>query len=157
MAGNTLQLHKGDLRILYISMDPLIKTCTAERDIIITLIDSGICPDFRSGKIIGSRYYPSSEAGNYTTRDIKNHGTYTSSTTEGNEVKDGLGQGTARGGLPLARTVAHKPAPETDSLETRVLGSEKTIIVRIIVREPPPDSFVLASVTEQGIPAQELT
>lgn len=51
-SGNTLQLHKGDLRILYISMDPLIKTCTAERDIIITLIDSGICPDFRSGKVL---------------------------------------------------------------------------------------------------------
>ncbi|KAK9218004.1 hypothetical protein WN943_006638 [Citrus x changshan-huyou] len=105
-SGNTLQLHKGDLRILYISMDPLIKTCTAERDIIITLIDSGICPDFRSGKIIGSRYYPSSEAGNYTTRDIKNHGTYTSSTTEGNEVKDVSFIGTGASVSPWMMPVA---------------------------------------------------
>lgn len=43
---------------------------------------------FFGSKIIGARYYPSSEAGNYTTRDIENHGTCTSSTTGGNEVKD---------------------------------------------------------------------
>ncbi|KDO37711.1 hypothetical protein CISIN_1g041977mg [Citrus sinensis] len=89
MAGNTLQLHKRDLGILYVSMDPLIKTCNVERDITVTLTDSGICPDSEvESKIIGARYYPSSEAGNYTTRDIENHGTCTSSTTGGNEVKD---------------------------------------------------------------------
>lgn len=44
-SGNTLQLHKRDLGILYVSMDPLIKTCNVERDITVTLTDSGICPD----------------------------------------------------------------------------------------------------------------
>ncbi|KAK9213743.1 hypothetical protein WN944_005728 [Citrus x changshan-huyou] len=45
-------------------------------------------------------------------RDYEGHGTHAASIASGNEVKDasffGVGQGTARGGVPLARVAAYK-------------------------------------------------
>ncbi|ESR33604.1 hypothetical protein CICLE_v10006944mg [Citrus x clementina] len=47
-----------------------------------------------------------------TYRDYEGHGTHAASIASGNEVKDasffGVGQGTARGGVPLARVAAYK-------------------------------------------------
>ncbi|GAY39214.1 hypothetical protein CUMW_042630 [Citrus unshiu] len=48
-----------------------------------------------------------------TYRDYEGHGTHAASIASGNDVKDasffGVGQGTARGGVPLARVAAYKP------------------------------------------------
>ncbi|XP_030945814.1 cucumisin-like [Quercus lobata] len=69
-----------------------------------------------NNKIIGARYYNSE--GDYDIIDIKSprnsedHGTHTSSTAAGREVAGasyfGLAEGTARGGVPGARTAMYK-------------------------------------------------
>ncbi|MCH81694.1 subtilisin-like serine protease, partial [Trifolium medium] len=60
-------------------------------------------------KIIGARFYGS---GVESARDIIGHGTHTTSTTGGREVKgvsfDGLAKGTARGGVPSSRIATYK-------------------------------------------------
>ncbi|GAY65946.1 hypothetical protein CUMW_244980 [Citrus unshiu] len=47
-----------------------------------------------------------------TYRDYEGHGTHAAFIASGNEVKDasffGVGQGTARGGVPLARVATYK-------------------------------------------------
>ncbi|CAL0328176.1 unnamed protein product [Lupinus luteus] len=104
-----------------------------ESDIVVGVIDTGIWPESDSftdegfgpipkhwkgvcnggtnftcnKKIIGARYY----AGN-SVRDSDGHGTHTASTAAGNNVPSasfyGLAEGTARGGVPLARIAAYK-------------------------------------------------
>ncbi|KAM1263429.1 hypothetical protein ACFX2G_029047 [Malus domestica] len=106
---------------------------TVESDVIIGVIDSGIWPESESfkdkgfgpapkkwkgacqggknftcnNKIIGARFYTNS-----TARDDVGHGTHTASTAAGNPVKGvsfyGIAQGTARGGVPLARIATYK-------------------------------------------------
>ncbi|WZZ21636.1 hypothetical protein YC2023_123023 [Brassica napus] len=106
---------------------------SVESDTIIGVIDSGITPESESfsdkgfgpppakwkgvcsggenftcnNKLIGARDYTSEGA-----RDTEGHGTHTASTAAGNAVADtsffGIGNGTARGGVPASRIAAYK-------------------------------------------------
>ncbi|CAJ2665122.1 unnamed protein product [Trifolium pratense] len=108
---------------------------TVENNLVIGVIDSGIWPESESfndkglgpipkkwkgvcaggsnfscnKKIIGARFYGS---GVESARDIIGHGSHTSSTAGGREVKgvsfDGLAKGTARGGVPSSRIATYK-------------------------------------------------
>ncbi|CAH2069487.1 unnamed protein product [Thlaspi arvense] len=110
---------------------------TVESDTIIGVIDSGITPESESfsgkgfgpppkkwkgvcsggtnftcnNKLIGARDYT-----NEGTRDRQGHGTHTASTAAGNAVVNtsffGLGNGTARGGVPGSRIAAYKACDE---------------------------------------------
>ncbi|XVF68853.1 hypothetical protein PTKIN_Ptkin11bG0034500 [Pterospermum kingtungense] len=111
---------------------------TIESNVIIGVIDTGIWPESPSfsdegfgpapkkwkgackggknftcnNKIIGARFYWTPPTPNGSARDEEGHGSHTTSTAAGNEVKDasffGLAQGTARGGVPSARSAAYK-------------------------------------------------
>ncbi|XP_044483561.1 subtilisin-like protease SBT4.3 [Mangifera indica] len=111
---------------------------SVESDVIVGVLDSGIWPEsesFSDGgfgpapkkwkgackgggnftcnkKLIGARFYSPLYAEYKTARDTKGHGTHTASTAAGNRVKDanffGLGQGTARGGVPSSRIAVYK-------------------------------------------------
>lgn len=64
-------------------------------------------------KLIGARYYtPKLEGYPESARDYMGHGSHTASTAAGNAVKHvsfyGLGNGTARGGVPAARIAVYK-------------------------------------------------
>ncbi|KAK2352822.1 Subtilase family protein [Trifolium repens] len=108
---------------------------TTESDLVIGVIDSGIWPEAKSfndkglgpipkkwkgvcagggnfscnNKIIGARSYT---VGEDSARDYAGHGTHTTSTTSGREVKDasfyGLAKGIARGGVPSSRISVYK-------------------------------------------------
>ncbi|CAH2069450.1 unnamed protein product [Thlaspi arvense] len=109
-----------------------------ESDTIIGVIDSGIWPESDSfsdhgfgpspkkwkgrcaggknftcnNKIIGARDYTAESKRKKTARDYTGHGTHTASTAAGNPIADtnfyGLGNGTARGGVPAARIAVYK-------------------------------------------------
>ncbi|CAN6561880.1 unnamed protein product [Malus baccata var. baccata] len=121
---------------------------TVESNVIIGVIDSGIWPESKSfsdegfgpapkkwkgvckggknftcnNKIIGARFYTDSSA-----RDENGHGTHTASTAAGNPVKGvsfyGLGQGTARGGVPSARIAAYKVCNSEGCSSEGLLGA----------------------------------
>ncbi|CAA7032252.1 unnamed protein product [Microthlaspi erraticum] len=106
-----------------------------ESDVIVGMLDTGIWPESESfddkgfgpppkkwkgsckggqnftcnNKLIGARYYSKSSV---SARDEEGHGSHTASTAAGNAVPSasfyGLGQGTARGGVPSARVAAYK-------------------------------------------------
>ncbi|KAF1898109.1 hypothetical protein Lal_00032873 [Lupinus albus] len=108
-----------------------------ESDVVVGVLDTGIWPESDSfndqdfgpvpkhwkgvcaggtnftcnKKIIGARYYTDKSA-----RDLNGHGTHTASTAAGNYVPSasfyGLAQGTARGGVPLARIATYKTCNE---------------------------------------------
>ncbi|KAJ4833427.1 hypothetical protein Tsubulata_034354 [Turnera subulata] len=91
----------------------------AASDIVVGVIDSGIWPESESfsdeglaappAKWKGARYY-SEDFG--SARDSMGHGTHTASTAAGNIVRNasffGVGNGSARGGLPSSRIAAYK-------------------------------------------------
>ncbi|KAL4610693.1 hypothetical protein ACB092_08G068800 [Castanea dentata] len=113
------------------------RNAAAESNVTVGFIDTGIWPESESfnddgfgpppkkwkgeckggknftcnNKIIGARYYSSSNESK-TARDDIGHGSHTASTAAGNKVKDvsfyGIAQGTARGGVPSARIAAYK-------------------------------------------------
>ncbi|KAG7613501.1 Peptidase S8/S53 domain [Arabidopsis suecica] len=119
-----------------------------ESDTIIGFIDSGIWPESESfsdkgfgpppkkwkgvcsagknftcnNKLIGARDYT-----NEGTRDIEGHGTHTASTAAGNAVKNtsfyGIGNGTARGGVPASRIAAYKACSEMGCTTESVLSA----------------------------------
>ncbi|CAL0328175.1 unnamed protein product [Lupinus luteus] len=119
-----------------------------ESDVVVGVIDSGIWPESDSfndqgfgpipknwkgvcaggtnftcnKKIIGARYYTDKSA-----RDLDGHGTHTASTTAGNYIDnaslDGLAQGTARGGVPLARIAAYKACNEVGCGSAAILSA----------------------------------
>ncbi|XP_020871085.1 subtilisin-like protease SBT4.7 [Arabidopsis lyrata subsp. lyrata] len=119
-----------------------------ESDIIIGVIDSGIWPESDSfsdkgfgpppkkwkgvcsggknftcnNKLIGARDYTSEGA-----RDLQGHGTHTTSTAAGNAVENtsfyGIGNGTARGGVPASRIAAYKVCSETDCTAASLLSA----------------------------------
>ncbi|PKI36528.1 hypothetical protein CRG98_043081 [Punica granatum] len=106
-----------------------------ESDIIIGVLDSGVWPESESfsdkgfgsppkkwkgtcqeganftcnNKLIGARFYTDDSP---SARDSFGHGTHTASTAAGNSVNGvsffGLGNGTARGGVPSARIAVYK-------------------------------------------------
>ncbi|OVA17758.1 Peptidase S8/S53 domain [Macleaya cordata] len=110
---------------------------TAESDVIVGVIDSGIWPESASfsddgfgpppkkwkgvceggknftcnNKLIGARFYPKREE-DESARDTIGHGTHTASTAAGNIVKGAsffeLAKGNARGGVPSARIAVYK-------------------------------------------------
>ncbi|KAL9283925.1 Subtilisin-like protease SBT4.7 [Arabidopsis thaliana] len=119
-----------------------------ESDTIIGFIDSGIWPESESfsdkgfgpppkkwkgvcsggknftcnNKLIGARDYTSEG-----TRDLQGHGTHTASTAAGNAVADasffGIGNGTARGGVPASRIAAYKVCSEKDCTAASLLSA----------------------------------
>ena len=72
--------------------------------------------------MIGARDYT-----NEGTRDIEGHGTHTASTAAGNAVKNtsfyGIGNGTARGGVPASRIAAYKACSEMGCTTESVLSA----------------------------------
>ncbi|KAL9294094.1 putative cucumisin [Arabidopsis thaliana] len=77
----------------------------------------GVCKGGKNftcnNKLIGARYYtPKQEGFPESARDYMGHGSHTASTAAGNAVKHvsfyGLGNGTARGGVPAARIAVYK-------------------------------------------------
>ncbi|KAG7534715.1 Peptidase S8/S53 domain [Arabidopsis thaliana x Arabidopsis arenosa] len=119
-----------------------------ESDIIIGVIDTGIWPESDSfsdkgfgpppkkwkgvcsggknftcnNKLIGARDYTSEGA-----RDLQGHGTHTASTAAGNTVENtsfyGIGNGTARGGVPASRIAAYKVCSETVCTSASLLSA----------------------------------
>ncbi|XP_010483489.1 PREDICTED: subtilisin-like protease SBT4.8 [Camelina sativa] len=119
-----------------------------ESNTIIGVIDSGIWPESESfsdkgfgpppkkwkgvcsggqnftcnNKLIGARDYT-----NEGTRDSQGHGTHTASTAAGNAVADtsffGIGNGTARGGVPASRIAAYKVCTLTGCSSDSVLSA----------------------------------
>ncbi|OAY61153.1 hypothetical protein MANES_01G167601v8 [Manihot esculenta] len=111
---------------------------TAESDVIIGVMDTGIWPESESfndkgfgpapkkwkgaceggenftcnNKVVGARHYALSAPGSGSARDENGHGSHTASTAAGNIVKNvsfyGLAEGTARGGVPSARIAVYK-------------------------------------------------
>ncbi|KAK8615275.1 hypothetical protein V6N13_069052 [Hibiscus sabdariffa] len=109
------------------------RNATAESNVVIGVIDSGIWPESDSfsdegfgpppqkwkgsckggqnftcnNKLIGARVYVTDSA-----RDTEGHGSHTASTAAGNHIENasfyGLAEGTARGGVPSARIAAYK-------------------------------------------------
>ncbi|KAL4384281.1 hypothetical protein GQ457_15G028820 [Hibiscus cannabinus] len=109
------------------------RNATAESNVVIGVIDSGIWPESDSfsdegfspppkkwkgtcnggknftcnNKLIGARFYVTDSV-----RDTEGHGSHTASTAAGNHVGNasfyGLAEGTARGGVPSARIAAYK-------------------------------------------------
>ena len=75
-----------------------------------------------NNKIIGARFYGD---GYVSARDSAGHGTHTTSTTGGIEVKDvsfyGLAKGTARGGVPSSRIAAYKVCRDTGTCSDDVI------------------------------------
>ncbi|XP_023640928.1 subtilisin-like protease SBT4.9 [Capsella rubella] len=124
------------------------RNLAVESDTIIGVIDSGIWPESESfsdkgfgpppkkwkgvcsggqnftcnNKLIGARDYTSEG-----TRDSQGHGTHTASTAAGNAVSDtnffGIGNGTARGGVPASRIAAYKVCTETECTPASVLSA----------------------------------
>ncbi|PQQ00407.1 subtilisin-like protease SBT4.3 [Prunus yedoensis var. nudiflora] len=115
--------------------ETITQNATAESDVIIGVIDTGVWPESDSfkdegfgpapmkwkgacnggknftcnNKLIGARFFTSEEE---SARDEIGHGSHTASTAAGNAVKDvsiyGLVPGTARGGVPSARIAVYK-------------------------------------------------
>ncbi|PPR97570.1 hypothetical protein GOBAR_AA23073 [Gossypium barbadense] len=108
------------------------RNATAESNVIVGVLDTGIWPEsdsfsdegfgprpkkwkgackggqnFTCNKLIGARAHHSDSA-----RDMEGHGTHTASTAAGNNVVNasfyGLAEGIARGGVPSARIAAYK-------------------------------------------------
>ncbi|KAG7533881.1 Peptidase S8/S53 domain superfamily [Arabidopsis thaliana x Arabidopsis arenosa] len=124
------------------------RNLAVESDIIIGVFDTGIWPESQSfsdkgfgpppkkwkgvcsggknftcnNKLIGARDYTSEGA-----RDLQGHGTHTASTAAGNAVENtsfyGIGNGTARGGVPASRMVAYKVCSETDCTAASLLSA----------------------------------
>ncbi|XP_019085273.1 PREDICTED: subtilisin-like protease SBT4.5 isoform X2 [Camelina sativa] len=126
---------------------------TTESNIIIGVIDTGIWPESESfsekgfspppkkwrgaceggknfscnSKLIGARYY-----GMESARDNDGHGSHTASTAAGNAVKHvsfyGLGNGTARGGVPAARVAVYSVCDIQGCRADRILSAFDDVI-----------------------------
>ncbi|KAL0737515.1 hypothetical protein Bca4012_013725 [Brassica carinata] len=124
------------------------RNLAVESDTIIGVIDTGIWPESESfsdkgfsrppqkwkgvcsggtnftcnNKLIGARDYTGEG-----TRDNHGHGTHTSSTAAGNAVAGasffGIGNGTARGGVPAARIAAYKVCTGTECGSEAILSA----------------------------------
>ncbi|KAL4383963.1 hypothetical protein GQ457_15G029030 [Hibiscus cannabinus] len=126
------------------------RNATAESNVVIGVIDSGIWPESDSfsdegfgpppqkwkgsckgqnftcnNKLIGARSYVKYDA-TESARDIMGHGSHTASTAAGNQVGKasfyGLAEGTARGGVPSARIAAYKVCSSTGCTSDAILA-----------------------------------
>ncbi|XP_031286385.1 subtilisin-like protease SBT4.3 isoform X1 [Pistacia vera] len=141
--STTLQLHTTRSWDFIGLGDSAKRNPSVESDVIIGVLDTGIWPESESfsdegfgpapkkwkgackggrnftcnKKVIGARFYSSVEGVNGTAIDDDGHGTHTASTAAGNKVKDanlfGVGQGTARGGVPSSRIAVYKVCSST--------------------------------------------
>ncbi|KAG4132073.1 hypothetical protein ERO13_D08G009401v2 [Gossypium hirsutum] len=123
------------------------RNATAESNVIVGVLDSGIWPESDSfsdegfgpppkkwkgackggqnftcnNKLIGARAYHSDSA-----RDMDGHGTHTASTAAGNNVVNasfyGLAEGIARGGVPSARIAAYKVCDDKECTSEDILA-----------------------------------
>ncbi|XP_012472763.1 subtilisin-like protease SBT4.4 [Gossypium raimondii] len=123
------------------------RNATAESNVIVGVLDSGIWPELDSfsdegfgpppkkwkgackggqnftcnNKLIGARAYHSDSA-----RDMDGHGTHTASTAAGNNVVNasfyGLAEGIARGGVPSARIAAYKVCDDKECTSEDILA-----------------------------------
>ncbi|TYH56211.1 hypothetical protein ES332_D08G002000v1 [Gossypium tomentosum] len=121
---------------------------TAESNVIVGVIDSGIWPESDSftdegfgpppkkwkgackggqnftcnKKLIGARVYTTDSA-----RDMDGHGSHTASTAAGNNVRNasfyGLAEGIARGGVPSARIAAYKVCDDTGCTSEDIMAA----------------------------------
>ncbi|KAG2310895.1 hypothetical protein Bca52824_022452 [Brassica carinata] len=124
------------------------RNLAVESDTIIGLIDTGVWPESESfsgkgfgpppkkwkgvcsggknftcnNKVIGARDYTGEG-----TRDIEGHGSHTASTAAGNAVVGssffGIGNGTARGGVPAARIASYKVCTPTGCTSEAILSA----------------------------------
>ncbi|KAL4383559.1 hypothetical protein GQ457_15G028850 [Hibiscus cannabinus] len=127
------------------------RNATAESNVIIGVIDSGIWPESDSfsdegfgpppqkwkgsckggqnftcnNKLIGARFYVKDSV-TESARDIVGHGSHTASTAAGNHVGNasfyGLAEGTARGGVPSARIAAYKVCSDEGCTSENILA-----------------------------------
>ncbi|XP_074290159.1 subtilisin-like protease SBT4.3 [Silene latifolia] len=127
---------------------PSPKQQTAQSDVIVGVIDTGIWPESPSfydnglgpipqkwkgvchggknftcnKKIIGARAYTGTDA-----RDDEGHGSHTASTAAGRVVNHtsffGVAEGTARGGVPSARIAVYKVCNSTGCQDSNVLAA----------------------------------
>ncbi|KAK8635407.1 hypothetical protein V6N13_004144 [Hibiscus sabdariffa] len=127
------------------------RNATAESNVIIGVLDSGIWPESDSfsdegfgpppqkwkgsckggqnftcnNKLIGARFYVKDDV-TETARDIVGHGSHTASTAAGNHVGNasfyGLAEGTARGGVPSARIAAYKVCSDVGCTSENILA-----------------------------------
>ncbi|KAK8544355.1 hypothetical protein V6N13_056137 [Hibiscus sabdariffa] len=127
------------------------RNATAESNVIIGVIDSGVWPESDSfsdegfgppplkwkgsckggqnftcnNKLIGARFYVKDEV-TESARDIVGHGSHTASTAAGNHVGNasfyGLAEGTARGGVPSARIAAYKVCSDVGCTTEAILA-----------------------------------
>ncbi|KFK27428.1 hypothetical protein AALP_AA8G381300 [Arabis alpina] len=147
-----------------------------ESDTVIGVIDSGIWPESDSftdqgfgpspkkwkgtcaggknftcnNKIIGARDYTAKSKGKESARDYAGHGTHTASTAAGNAVPDtnfyGLGNGTARGGVPAARIAVYKVCNEEgcdgeamlSAFDDAIADGVDVITISIVLDNIPP-------------------
>ncbi|TYI12631.1 hypothetical protein ES332_A08G001900v1 [Gossypium tomentosum] len=124
------------------------RNATAESNVIVGVIDSGIWPESDSfsdegfgpppkkwkgackggqnftcnKKLIGARVYATDSA-----RDMDGHGSHTASTAAGINVRNasfyGLAEGIARGGVPSARIAAYKVCDDTGCTSEDILAA----------------------------------
>ncbi|KAG7534798.1 Peptidase S8/S53 domain [Arabidopsis thaliana x Arabidopsis arenosa] len=147
-----------------------------ESDTIIGVIDTGIYPESNSfsdqgfgpppkkwkgtcaggknftcnNKVIGARDYKAKSKANESTRDYSGHGTHTASTAAGNAVANsnfyGLGNGTARGGVPAARIAVYKVCDNEgcdgdaiiSAFDDAIADGVDVITISIILDDIPP-------------------
>ena len=68
-------------------------------------------------------------------RDYEGHGTHAASIASGNKVKDAsifrVGQGTARGGVPLAKVVAYKVCSPAGCTELYFFVAIKIVVLAL--------------------------
>ncbi|KAK8615266.1 hypothetical protein V6N13_069043 [Hibiscus sabdariffa] len=127
------------------------RNATAESNVVIGVLDTGIWPESDSfsdegfgpppqkwkgsckggqnftcnNKLIGARFY-SEDSVTESARDTEGHGSHTASTAAGNHVENasfyGLAEGTARGGVPSARIAAYKVCSDEGCTSVNILA-----------------------------------
>ncbi|WRX32109.1 Peptidase S8/S53 domain - like 10 [Theobroma cacao] len=104
-----------------------------------------------NNKVIGARAYSMGSRKNESAADDVGHGSHTASIVAGVPVQDasfyGLGQGTARGGVPSARIAVYKVCDDSGCSDVAILAAfddaidDGVDIISMSVGGPAPDYF----------------